>query len=282
MRSRVATQRRNVSFNGLSNGRLARVWDLLAKGWGYALSLLERPRDVPLLVRGVRLERAHAGELIRLSRHGRWIRSMGIETVIDVGAHEGEFSSSIGCLLPHASIYAFEPLPDAFRSLNRRMARRPRFRAFPVALGDEAGTVTMWRSSFSESSSLLRMSDLHKHAFPWTSSCVPVDVEVRPLDAFASQLELRPKTLLKVDVQGYEDRVLRGASTILGEVDYVLVEVSFRVLYEGQASFESVREQLVDHGFRYAGSLDQLASPLDGLILQADALFIKSDAASAG
>jgi hypothetical protein len=58
-------------------------------------------------------------------------------------------------------------------------------------------------------------------------------------------------------------------------VDYVLVEVSFRPLYEGQATFHRVYEILLGSGFSYAGSMDQLLSPVDDTVLQADALFLR-------
>jgi FkbM family methyltransferase len=254
-----------------------RALDLVEKGWHYVLSAFERPRDLPFLFRRIVLHRVHHGELIRLNRHRAWLRSAGISTVLDVGAHVGEFASAIRALLPGAQIYSFEPLADLADVLTRRLARFGRFQAFPVALGDQPGTETMWRSSFSESSSLLEMSDLHSRAFPWTSRTTPAPVSIRTLDSFLPELVLQPKVLLKLDVQGYEGRVLRGAAQLLERVDYALVEVSFKPLYAGQASFRDVYELLSGAGFEYSGSLDQMTSPLDGSILQADALFIRRD-----
>jgi hypothetical protein len=76
-----------------------------------------------------------------------------------------------------------------------------------------------------------------------------------------------------VDVQGFEETVLRGGPRTLERVDYVIVEVSFWPLYVGQASFHDIYALLRGLGFAYMGNLDQLLSPMDGRILQADALF---------
>ena len=100
---------------------------------------------------------------------------------------------------------------------------------------------------------------------------------MRKLDEYADQMELSSKTLLKIDVQGYEDRVLRGARKVLRKVDYVLVEVSVAPLYEGQAQFDPIYSFLLDSGFSYAGNLEQMLSPLDGSILQLDALFARTE-----
>jgi hypothetical protein len=145
-----------------------------------------------------------------------------------------------------------------------------------TALGDRSDATTMWRSEFSESSSLLRMAELHKRAFPWTARQTPMKVNVERLDAFRTRLHLKPRVLLKIDVQGYERQVIDGADQTLEQVDYVLVEVSFGALYEGQSSFHDIYEQLVPRGFMFAGILDQLDSPVDSTPLQADALFMRA------
>ena len=86
----------------------------------------------------------------------------------------------------------------------------------------------------------------------------------------------RGRTLLKIDTQGYELEVLKGAARTLDRIDYILVETSFVPLYEGQANFRDVYAFLTGHGFEYAGSFEQMMSPLDGTVLQADGLFVRS------
>ena len=214
------------------------------------------------------------GEFLKLDQ--RWIKEAGISTVIDVGAHAGQFSSAIRAVLPKAHIYAFEPLADCCEKLRKRLGHYGRFQAFQIALGDRSGPINFWRSSFSKSSSVLPMADLHKESFPWSARMIPVTVQMETLDAYLDKMVMAPKVLLKIDVQGYEDKVLRGACGVLKRVDLVLVEVSFRHLYEGQPLFKEIYELLSGAGFSYAGNLEQLVSPLDGSILQADALFIRN------
>ncbi len=101
-------------------------------------------------------------------------------------------------------------------------------------------------------------------------------MQMQTLDDYVNEMELMPSILLKIDVQGYEHKILKSGLEVLKQVDYVLVETSFKTLYEGQASFHDVYSLLTTHGFHYAGNLDQLLSPLDKSILQADSLFIRS------
>jgi FkbM family methyltransferase len=250
----------------------SRFRDLAGKAWSYGLVAAERPEQLPYVLRSV-FQRVHLGEFLRMNR--RWVKEAGIRTVIDIGAHSGEFSSAIRALLPSAQIYAFEPLPDCYEKIRTRFNADPNYRVFHNSLGEQRGQVKFWLSKFSKASSVLPMADMHKSEFPWSSELVPIDVQIAKLDDFAEHIATIPKVLAKIDVQGYEDRVIRGGAAILEKVDYILIEVSFRPLYEGQGSFDDVYKLLKELGFSYRGNLDQLLSPTDGTVLQADAFFAR-------
>ncbi|MDQ3918833.1 MAG: FkbM family methyltransferase, partial [Acidobacteriota bacterium] len=183
-----------------------------------------------------------------------WLTSRGINTVVDVGAHEGEFAAKIHAILPRASIFSFEPLADAFGRLASNMAGVPNFRAFNCACGDSDAKQIIYRNEFTPSSSLLHMARLHKDAFPFTEGETAEEVEVRRLDDVLPDPELRDNLLIKIDVQGYETRVVAGAQRLLSRADLLIVETSFRVLYEGQSLFDDLYDLLRPKGFRYAGN----------------------------
>jgi FkbM family methyltransferase len=254
---------------------LSRVFDLAAKGWRYLLALAARPARLPHRLWAMVIRRVHAGELLHLALFEEWLQGSGIATVIDAGAHAGEFAGAIKTLLPAVRLYSFEPLEDRHRQLAARLARFGDCETFCLALGERRGQAVFHRSRSSKASSLLRMAPLHRRAFPWTAETTPVEVQVERLDDLRDGLRLDPKVLLKIDVQGGELALLRGARRLLQSIHYVLVEVSFEALYEGEASFAEIHDLLLRLGFRYAGGLDQLLSPLDRRILQQDALFVR-------
>jgi FkbM family methyltransferase len=254
---------------------LIRISRSVQRAWGLLISACERPRTLPSILWQVTARRAYVGELLKLYRFRQWLSTAGIATVIDVGAHHGEFATAILALLPRASVYSFEPLSEGYQRLAALAAREPRLKVFQVALGMETGPIDFWQSSFSAASSGLAMTELHKQAFPWTAGQTRVTVACAPLDSFRSNIELKPRVLLKVDVQGSEDRVFLGGLELLRSVDYVLVEVSFKRLYEREALFPDIHQLLAQNGFDFAGVMDQVFSPLDGSVLQADALFVR-------
>jgi FkbM family methyltransferase len=204
-----------------------------------------------------------------------YISSLKINTVIDVGAHTGEFAKMITGILPDAAVISFEPLKEEFLQLESQLRDIPRARAFNLALGDQSGIVDMHRSAYSQSSSLRSMTKLHKEAFPESAGEVMERVEVRRLDEIAAKLSLEPEILIKIDVQGYEDKVLAGADRVLSISKAAIIEVSFRELYEGQPLFDSIHATLKQKGFTYMGNLYQLVHPVERSVLQADAFFVK-------
>jgi hypothetical protein len=119
------------------------------------------------------------------------------------------------------------------------------------------------------------MSELHKNAFPWSADNESMNVSVDRLDNYITELDISPEVLLKIDVQGYELEVLRGATEVLKLTKCVIVETSFKTLYRGQASFSQVYDTLSVAGFDYAGAMGQLTTPQDGAIVQADCLFVR-------
>lgn len=202
-----------------------------------------------------------------------WLKQLNIKSVLDVGANTGQFASKIRGILPDVNIYSFEPLADSYAELVSVTANWERFTAFNFALGSEETETTIYRSESSPSSSILPMCALHKEAFPHTKDFTRQVIRVKPLDRL--NLLLEDNLLVKIDVQGYEEQVIAGGRRTINRAKLAIVETSFEVLYEGQPLFASIYDAFCRMGFAYHGNLEQLRSPLDGNILQADSIFIK-------
>ena len=205
-----------------------------------------------------------------------WLKSLNIQTVLDIGANVGQFATTINAILPQARIYAFEPLPECHAQLRARMRDVPNFSAINLGLGDQSGEITFERNAFTPSSSFLKMNSVHKTAFPYTSDTHSVRVSVECLDTIAATLEITDPLMIKIDVQGYEDRVIRGGEQTIRRALLIIVETSFETLYEGQPLFDDIYRQMVGWGFVYSGSLDQLHHPRRGNVIQADSIFIRA------
>lgn len=204
-----------------------------------------------------------------------WLRNMAIKTILDIGANTGQFTEEMYQIFSEATIYAFEPLPDCYQKLLVKFSDRSTFKAFNIALGNEAGQVTMYRNQYSPSSSLRMMANLHKESFPYTKIEVEETINIVTLDEVSRNLQLHKPLLIKLDVQGYEDQVILGGINTIRDADILIIELSMEPLYQQQPLFDDIYRILINLGFQYRGNMTQLHHSLDGRVLQVDGIFIK-------
>lgn len=200
---------------------------------------------------------------------------MSIRTVLDVGANTGQFASQIHRLLRDATLYSFEPLEDCYNELLKRMGHIPKFRAFNFALGDINGQAQIFRNDFTPSSSLLPMREIHKEAFPFTKNVTTQTIKIRRLDDILGELDIVDDILVKIDVQGAEDKVILGGEKLIYRASVLILETSFQSLYQGQYLFDGIYDLLREKVFVYAGSENNIRNPQDGSILQCDSVFLR-------
>lgn len=196
-----------------------------------------------------------------------------VATVIDVGASRGQFSLFAATRFPQARIISFEPQAGPMSELKALLGDRVETHA--VAVGSASGSATMNVSRSDDSSSLLEIGAGQRRVFPGTDKVDTLDVDVTTLDAALDQAPIRRPCLLKIDVQGLELEVLKGATKTLAQVDEALIECSFVELYEGQAMADEVVELMLGAGLRLTGVYGPTRDAT-GRMIQADFLFQRS------
>lgn len=205
----------------------------------------------------------------------RWkaILKESVRTVIDVGANNGEFAQMARHYCPNSAILCFEPLPDCQESLATVGELIGNCQIFPFALGDRDCETTMHVNEWNASSSLLQMNKRHVEEWPFTEQSRDITVTVQRLDAVLSKDQIAQPCIMKLDVQGFELKALRGAEMLLPCVSAIVLETSSYALYEEQSKFADVYKFLMDHDFVFRGAIDTCFSTQDDSILQFDALF---------
>ena len=224
-------------------------------------------------LRGLR----HAGE-----RRARLLRSWGAGLVIDVGANSGQFGLDLRRHGYLGRIVSFEPLAAPFRILAERAHGDPLWDVEPVALGEHDGSVPMHVArNNGASSSVLAMLPLHQGVAPEANYIAVEEVQMRRLDdAIGAHDRGDVPVFLKLDVQGYEDSVLRGGAETLGRVAGLQVELSLAPLYEGAPTFQDMLRFLDGAGFELVGVEPGLTDPQTGRVLQIDGIFARKKSAA--
>jgi FkbM family methyltransferase len=204
------------------------------------------------------------------------LRGRRIDLVLDVGANEGHWAEGLRQGGYLGRIVSFEPLSGAYGELQRRAANDPNWETFGVALSNEAGTASFHVAGNSSSSSFLPMAARHVASAPESAYVTEEAVNVRKLDDVAAEV-VRPaeRIWLKIDVQGFELRVLEGAERTLEQVDVLETELSLVALYEGQPLIGEMLAQLANHGFGALFLEPIFSDPASGEILQLDGIFAR-------
>jgi FkbM family methyltransferase len=243
-----------------------------------AIAVVKRAIREALRRRGLALVPFDEHEARVAGVRDEWLRTLGVRTVIDVGANHGGFARRIRRILPDAVLHCFEPLPEPFEKLCASFREDARFHATGVALGAVRGTAQFNANESSGSSSLLPMANLHREAYPHTRHSTNIDVVCTTLDEHFQGFDLDPGVLLKLDVQGGEQLVLAGGTLTLRRVQVIFAELSFFELYEGQPLASEVVRGIESAGFTLGGIENVSRSVRDGRFLQCDAYFLGDDA----
>lgn len=194
--------------------------------------------------------------------------------IFDVGAHEGWTVANFRKLFPGAFIHAFEPTPAAAEHLKTRYIADARVQCHAVALTDQEGTVDLNLNVWGTTNSLLR-TDAAAPA-SWSehvNTKMTIKVPTRTIDAFCAANNVSNIDILKIDVQGAENRVLKGAYRKLssGSIKSVYLEVIVAPTYVGQARPDEIFGMLYEAGLVLIDVYDLWR---DGAaLLQFDALF---------
>ncbi|MFX0133319.1 MAG: FkbM family methyltransferase [Candidatus Hodarchaeota archaeon] len=221
-------------------------------------------------------------DIVKKSKVPQWsflgLKNIAIKTIIDVGANTGQFAKSILPIFPRAIIYCFEPLPKQFEELNKWVKKQNgRAMAFNIGLSDRKGEKEIFSHvDHSPSSSFLKTTKICENYYPLTKTQEAISVKITTLDNLVSSnsLHLESEILIKIDVQGYENRVIFGGKKTFDLAKACILEVNIENLYEGQANFRDITKLLYEFGFQYAGNLNQTYAD-DGRVIFIDAVFVK-------
>lgn len=209
-------------------------------------------------------------------RRSKLLRHFGVSVILDVGANEGQFATEVRALGYEGRIISFEPLSNAAQSLSQRALADPGWTVLQSAVGDEYGSATLYIAANSVSSSLLPILKRHVSAAPESRYVDSEEVPITTLtEATKLLLSSSDRVFLKVDAQGYQRHVLRGAEGIWDLIVGLQVEFSLTPLYEGEMLFHEGVPLLLEQGFSLMGVEPGFTDPGSGRTLQVDAILFR-------
>jgi FkbM family methyltransferase len=185
------------------------------------------------------------------------------QVMLDIGAYVGQFSLVASQLVPNLRVFAFEPTPSVFAQLQRNIELNDcrNVTCVNLALSDTPGTAQFFTYPGSADQNSLRPLSVDSNA--------SIEVRVGTVDSFLKDQNLDRLDVLKIDVEGNELAVLKGAGASLSRFKPVLiVEISRHQRSYGYtgADIKSILNELLLDCFRISDQGLQPYEPVDSEI----------------
>ena len=167
--------------------------------------------------------------------------------ILDIGAEDGDSCERYISILKTPIIHAFEPRPDQFEIMKSKFKDNKDIYLNNAAVGNKAEIKIFnqikggGRSSFLKST----VDDL--------SNQEEIEVQVESIDGYVKKNNINKINLLKIDVQGFEDEVLKGAQETLklNKIDIIETELILGNMYEKTLSFNEIENLIYPFGYKF-------------------------------
>ena len=180
-------------------------------------------------------------------------KNLNFVIMIDVGSHEGEFISRFLNFNKIKKFFCFEPNSILYKKLIKKYKKNKKILLFDCALGQNFSiqklflsnlTYTSTISSFNKDSNYLKfknliLKDQNNRKF--------ISIKQKKFDEIFKKKNIK-NSFLKIDVEGYELNVLKGAPKKIKDVKYILIEHQFSNQYKN--NFKSVERLLFKYKFK--------------------------------
>lgn len=211
--------------------------------------------------------------------HYHVIMASEYDFIIDAGANRGQFALLCKTLKPSVPIVSFEPVTSEAKIYAAAIGGASGVILEQCALGENSGNMQMHLSRSRDSSSLLPFNRLQAEVFSGTDEIGVEMVKVKSLDECSGFYEKYNHVFLKIDVQGFELEVLKGAKESLRQCAYVYVECSGKQFYKGQAIVPEIEAFLIKENFTLKLIVNEVYVKAE--LLQGDYLFERTSGLNA-
>ncbi|MBX7219278.1 MAG: FkbM family methyltransferase [Blastocatellia bacterium] len=196
------------------------------------------------------------------------LKKQGFEppVIFDVGAYQGDFARDCLHHWPQAEIACFEPQQHKVIELEQWAATRTGIQVFPVLLGAQEQAEVILHEAETASSVLSEQRGPHHREVRHRMTTIDAVV--------AERFSRKPPRFLKLDVQGYEMEILKGAEQTLPQVEVLLAEVNLLDIHQGVPLMAEMLGWLNERDFVAFDICGLTRRPLDDALWQADMLFV--------
>ena len=186
------------------------------------------------------------------------------DVILDIGAAKGWWTVSAAQRWHGAEFFMIDPLLESEPFL-QQLCRDPRFHYLRLAIGDKPGQTTLYVGADPDGTSLL---------IPCADSSNAQSVPIMTIDQLLESATIKPPQLVKIDVQGYELKVLQGAAKIFEHAEVFIIEANLFEFMPGCPRLHELIAFMADRGFYPFDFAGFLRRPYQNDLGQIDVVFI--------
>lgn len=194
---------------------------------------------------------------IHQKRISRFLQNRSIKTIIDVGAHKGEFAQNALQIESVNKIIAFEPQKKIFSLLKEKFSDNDKVVLNNFALSEKVEKRIMKINKMTATSTLNHEINKDSLYFKFKSFLLyqknsiidEEEINTTTFDVFFNGEIFNENTLLKIDTEGYEIQVLKGSEQKIREMKYILIENQFSKMYKN-VNFKDCHDFLRKKNFK--------------------------------
>ncbi|MDB5280368.1 MAG: methyltransferase FkbM family [Ferruginibacter sp.] len=205
------------------------------------------------------------------------ITGQGTRVIVDIGANVGDTVLRYHALFPKAEIYAFEPFPDSFTTLQNRVSGIETVTGYQKAISDKSGTKEFFVNHNTATNSLLQPQKMGLSSDKEVANKLVIVVDVLSIDDFCTTNKIETIDILKLDIQGGELAALRGAAKMLKEkkINLIYTEAYFKQQYVDQPLLHDISTYLQQYDY----FIQDIYEPIygKGSLAWCDAIFLKGN-----
>lgn len=206
------------------------------------------------------------------------LSNYNIDLIFDIGANTGQYAEETFGLGYTGKIVSFEPMSKEHAQLVSKAGANPHWTIAPrMAIGDEDGEIEINISENSVSSSILPLTEYTMETSPLTRYVGKEKTAIARLDTIAGQyLKNYTNLFVKIDVQGYEAHVLKGAMSSIDKIKGLHIEFSLQPLYDREVNMMAIMNKVHELGFRPHYFMPHITIDKIGRMLQVDGIFFRT------
>ena len=177
------------------------------------------------------------------------LKNLDVKIIIDVGSNKGQFILLVENFFNCQKIYSIEPIKEVLEIQKKFFKNKKNIFYYNCGLGEKKSINNFFITRRIDSSSFLQTNK----AILLNNDYKIKDqrkIKINTLDELMKNKNFNSPTLLKIDVQGYELKVLKGAIKTLKKIKYIIIETSKTEIYANQALHKNVINFLEKNNFK--------------------------------